>query len=206
MRLFNQNTGKFKISGSVIVCDGNSLTYGYLSTNPSTKSYPALLAADSAFSSATIYNKGVNAQTTLDMISDATSDIDPNRGSGVNILIAWEVGNDIYYNGSASGAVTNFWNYCDARRAKGWKVYVLNCPPRSQTTSFGDNPTAYQTKLTTANGLIASGWRSHADGFIDVASDSRFSGYSPTYYNADNVHYTDAGYQVIKDLVKSALI
>ena len=194
-------------SNAILVCDGNSLTYGTGSSNLSTKPFPALLDADSAFNGTTVYNFGVPAQTTAQMSSDAVSQVDSLYDSAKsNVVIAWEVGNDIFYNGNATTAVSTFWTYCDNRRSAGWRVVVITCPPRDQATDFGDNSAQYNVKLTDANALLRSQFTSHADGIIDLASDSRFSGYNLTYYDADKIHYTDAGYQVVKDLVKAKLL
>ncbi len=208
MKAFNsQNRKRVDYSSAVIVCDGNSLTFGFQSSDPPTKSYPALLDADAYFSTATIYNKGVSAQETQDMIDDAVTDVDAlYSGSVPSVLVAWEVGNDIYYNGSVNDAMTRFWSYCDSRRAAGWKVIVVNCPPRDQSTTFGDNSAQYNTKLTAANLRIKDEWYAHADGYVDIAGDSRFQGYNLTYYDADKIHYNDTGYAVVKDLIKSALL
>jgi GDSL-like Lipase/Acylhydrolase family len=208
IRNFHSNNKKrIDYTGAIIVCDGNSLTYGFQASNPATKSYPALLDADAYFSGATMYNKGVSAQETQDMIDDAVTDIDSlYSGSVPSVLVAWEVGNDIYYNGSVGDAIDRFWAYCDARRTAGWKVVVVNCPPRDQSTTFGDNSAQYNVKLAAANLRIKEEWISHADGYVDIAGDSRFQGYSLTYYDADKVHYNDTGYEVVKDLIKSALL
>jgi len=203
----NKNPSTISLTNAVLVCDGNSLTQGTGASNPATTSYPALLDADAAFSTVTTYNLGVAAQETQDMIDDAASQVDPLYNGAVdNILVAWEVGNDIFYNGSVSGALSRFWSYCDARRAVGFKVIVINCPPRDQSTDFGDNSAQFNTKLESANTQLAAEWMSHADGFVDLAGDSRFEGYNLTYYDADKIHYTDAGYQVVKDLVKAKIL
>lgn len=206
MRLFNKGGTKFTLTNAIIVCDGNSLTYGFQSSNPATKSYPAVLDDDADFNGMTIYNFGVSAQTTQDMIDDAVSQVDAvYSGSVTSLLIAWEVGNDIYFNGSVANAMTRFWQYCDARKAAGWKVYVVTCPPRDQSTPFGDNSSQFNVKLSAANDLIRSDFNGHADGLIDVAGDPRFLGYDLTYYNADKIHYTDAGYAVVAEIVKRAI-
>jgi hypothetical protein len=140
------------------------------------------------------------------MNSDAAAQVDPIFNSGASsIVIAWEVGNDIYYNGSVVNAMTRFWYYCDQRKAVGWKVIIINCPPRDQSTTFGDNSSQYNAKLVSANTEMYNDWRKHCDGLIDLAQDSRFQGYNFTYYDADKVHYTDAGYEVIADLVKKKI-
>lgn len=202
---FGIYTSKFNLSGAVIVCDGNSLTAGLFASS-SAQSYPGVLDADSDFNGVTFYNKGVSAQETQDMIDDATSDIDSLYTSGANsILIAWEIGNDIYYNGSVNGAMARFWSYCDSRRLKGWKVFVITCPPRDQSTDAGDNSAQYNAKLVEANTRLKLEWAAHANGLIDVAGDARFQGYNLTYYNADKAHYTDAGYAAVAELVKAVI-
>jgi lysophospholipase L1-like esterase len=208
MRIFNsQNKKKLSLENAVIVCDGNSLTQGTGASNPATTSYPARIDASAGFETATIYNLGVSGQTTQQMIDDAVGQVNPLYNASVsNVLIAWEVGNDLYYNGNVSAAMSRFWSYCDARRAVGFKVIVVTCPPRDQATTFGDNSAQYNTKLNEANALILSDYTSHADGVVDLASDSRFAGYNLTYYDADKVHFTDAGYQVIADLIKNRII
>jgi hypothetical protein len=206
MKLFNKSKTKFNLTNAIIVGDGNSLTYGYLSSNPTTKSYTAVLDADTDFNGCTFYNFGVSAQTTQDMIDDAVSQVDAvYSGSVTSILIAWEVGNDIYFNGSVSAAMTRFWSYCDSRKSAGWKVYVVTCTPRDQSTTFGDNSSQYNVKLADANAFIKSDYATHADGVIDLADDIRFQGYNLTYYNADKVHFTDAGYAAVAEIVKRAI-
>jgi lysophospholipase L1-like esterase len=202
IRTIISNRTRANITNAILVCDGNSLTYGTGSTNPTTKSYPGVLDADALFTTVTVYNLGISGQTTAQMSSDAVAQVDSLFNSGVtSIVVAWEVGNDLYYNGSVNDAITRFWAYCDARKAVGFKVIIINCPPRDQGTDFGDNSAQYNAKLVSANALLAD-YGSHADGLIDLAQDSRFQGYNLTYYDADKVHFTDAGYQVIADLVK----
>jgi len=144
------------LTDAVIVCDGNSLTAGGYG---GTYTYPQLLSQQSGFETADFYNFGVSGQQTSQMSSDAASQIDVLiNGSVENILIAWEVGNDIYYNGDATAAYTRFRDYCLARQAAGWRVIVLTCPARTQTTVFGDNPSQYETKLQAANTLLLANW------------------------------------------------
>lgn len=197
------------LTNAVIIGDGNSLTYGYLASNPATKNYISQLALLSPFVSngSSFSNFGVTAQTTQNMIDDAVSQIDPLfNGSVTNILCGWEGGNDIYFNGDASAAHTRYVAYMQARQAAGFYTLAFTCPPRDQSTTFGDNSAQFNTKLDTFNSLVRANWASYADALVDVAADSRFSGYNLTYYNADKVHYTDTGYGVVADLVKTAIL
>ena len=201
-----QGSIPINLAGAVVVCDGNSLTYGQGASNPATTSYPAVLDGLTGFGTATIYNLGISAQETQDMIDDAAAQVDPLfNGSVKNILVAWEVGNDIYYNGSVANSITRFWQYCDARRAAGFIVVVVNCPPRDNSTPAGDNPTQYNIKLSQANAALAAEYKSHASALVDLAADSRFVGYNLTYYDADKIHYTDAGYAAVAELVAAKI-
>lgn len=189
-----------------IVCDGNSLTYGYQSSNPATKSYPAVLATLSPWASngATITNKGVSGQTTADMSADATMDIDPLYSSSVaSVLVAWEIGNDLYFNGDTAAAYSRFVSYCTARRAVGWKVVVITVPYRDHSvvnggvSPAGDNDATYNLKRDSINVRLRANWPTFADAIYDLAADANFSSYNTTYFNADHVHYTDVGYAYI---------
>lgn len=182
------------LTDAVIVCDGNSLTAGGYG---GTYNYPQLLGQQTGFESVDFYNFGVSGQQTSQMASDAVAQIDILINPSVeNILIAWEVGNDIYYQGDATAAYNRFRDYCLARQEAGWRVIVLTCPARTQTTAFGDNPSQYETKLQAANTLLLSNWASFSDGIIDLRQYTPLQTTSAPYYNADQVHLTQTGYQV----------
>jgi len=182
------------LADAVIVCDGNSLTQGGYG---GTYTYPQLLSQEVGFETADFYNYGVSGQQTSQMSSDAAAQIDVLiNGSVENILIAWEVGNDIYYNGDATAAYNNFRDYCLDRQAAGWRVIILTCPARTQTTVFGDNPSQYETKLQAANTLLLANWQDFADGIIDLRQYTPLQTTSAPYYNADQVHLTQTGYEI----------
>jgi lysophospholipase L1-like esterase len=191
-----------------IVFDGNSLTAGQGA--PSGSDYPAQLIAllgGLGITGIAHYNFGVGAQTTTAMASDAASQIDPLILGGVqNILFAWEIGNDIYFNGNTATAETNFQNYCLDRQAAGWRVIVLTLMPRNQTTSFGDNVSQFNTKLNNANTWLRANYTSFAEGIVDVAADSRLSDYTNTTYFFDGTHLTAAGYGVVAELALPVIL
>jgi lysophospholipase L1-like esterase len=201
-------------TSAVIVTDGNSLTAGYLASAPD-KAYPARLALIDPFAAdgATVTNKGIGGQTTQQMIDDATTDVDPLYNAGVkSVLVAWEMGNDLYFNADVSGAETRFASYCAARQAAGWKVVVCNLPARDHSVTNGgvspggDSDAAYNTKRLSLNTWLAANWATFADGFVDLAADAAFTTFNSTYFNADRVHLTDAGYQKVADLVAPVIV
>jgi len=193
-------TTNFLTENLNIVCDGNSLTQGQGGTP-----YPTYLSG--LVQNAVIQNFGVGGQTTSQMSSDAVTQIDTLIDiKKKNILVAWEIGNDIYFNGNVTTACNNFKSYCDARRAAGWqKIIVINCTPRGQSTSFGDTSIQFNQKLVDANSWLSSNYQTFADNLIDLASDVRFQGYSLSVYNSDLIHFNSNGYSIVADKVKAIL-
>ena len=184
-----------------IIADGNS----YVQGNGYTP-FPSIIAATSPFNSngAVFYNFGVGAQTTPQMITDQASQVlSLYDGAVNNILLVVEGGNDIYYNGSASGAITNLDTYCSAARSAGFYVIVSTCIRRDQTTSFGDNPSQYNTKLDSFNTLLAAS--TFYDGIIRPDLDAVFATYTSGGYDADHVHPNNTGQQKFADLFITAI-
>jgi lysophospholipase L1-like esterase len=201
--------GGFDLNNSRMVFDGNSLTAGQGSTGGLT--YPAqLITLLGGLGITGIYsqNLGVGGQTTENMASDASTQVDTLINSSVsNILFAWEIGNDIYFNGDVSAAQTAFQNYCTARRSAGWdKIIVIGLTPRNQSTSFGDDITAFNTKLQSADTWLKANYGTFADAFVDIRADSRLSDYTNGAYYVDGIHYTNAGYGVVAELAKNQLL
>ena len=197
-------------NNAVVVCDGNSLTQGFMSTNPPTKSYPAVLQKLFPFNvnSGVVTNKGVGGQTTQQMIDDAATDIDPlYNGSVKSILVAWECGNDLYFNGDATGAYNRFVEYCQDRQAAGWIVIAVTVPYRDHSVTdggvspAGDNDEVYNTKRLAINTNIVNNWETFANGLFDIAANSDFSSYNTTYFSSDRVHFNDSGYDLIAHLI-----
>lgn len=196
------------LNNAVIVFDGNSLTAGQGAS--AGMDYPnQMLDLLDGYGVTGIesHNVGVSAQTTSDMASDAASQVDTLINGGVeNILFAWEIGNDIYFNGDVSAAETRWTNYCNARKAAGWTVICINLMPRNQTSSFGDDVTTFNSKLSSANTWLAANYSSFSDALVDVRSDSRLNDYTNTTYFSDGTHLTNAGYGVVAELCLSVLL
>lgn len=194
------------LSGSVVFCHGNSLTEGIGGT-----AYPTQLGGLSGITGVVddIVKLGTDGGTTQDMSDEAPTNVDNwlPLSYTYHILIAWEIGNDIYDNGSVTDAQTRFAAYCNARKTAGWdRVIVLTMPPRNQTTLFGDNPAQFNTKLSEANTWLRANYDTFADELVDVAADSRLSDYTNTTYFSDGTHLTTAGYAVVAELVRNKLI
>lgn len=203
-------TQSLNLNNSVIVFDGNSHFYGY-PNNTLTESPPAIFSTLSPFSTngTTVYNKGINGQVTAAMTYDADTDIDPLYNSSVtSILIALEIENDIFFNGDPTAAYNNMVDYCNDRRAVGWKVLVCTNPFRNYgpTTPAGDDAATYSLKLDTAVALVRANWASFSDGIVDLRANSAFQSYSPTYYVADELHFTVTGNALIATLIRNKIL
>lgn len=197
------------LNNAVIVCDGNSLTFGFASTNPTIDSYPAVMQTLSPLSTngAVISNVGVTGQSTENMEDRAAANVDVLYNPSVNsLVVAWEGGNDIYAHGDVTFAYNNYVDYMLARMNVGFKTIAVTCPPRGQSSSFGDSEVVYNGKLQAFNSLLLANYKVFAIGIVDPATDSRFQGYSPDYYFSDLVHYTDLGYAAIAGLVRDVLV
>jgi len=193
----------------IVVCAGNSLTFGYLLPDPSLQSYPGLLGNSYAVNSlrVTVFNKGVNGITTQQMIVAGPSQIDPLLVPGVkNVCVAWEIGNDIWFNGTdGATAYNNFKTYCLARQAAGWQVVVMTVPPRNAVSAFGDSPAQYMAKVNQANALLRVGYQSFSSGLVDIAIIPELAVVNPVYYYPDNIHIRANGYVLIEGKVSNQL-
>lgn len=192
-----------KISGiGKIICDGNSLTaggYGGLS-------YPELLSRRfvSVKNAIPVVNIGVGGQQTSQMATDAPMQIDSQWvADKINVLIAWEIGNDIYYNNDVPAACIRFKNYCLARKAAALasgielKIISLTCIPRINVSDI---------LLEEANEWQRDNWQSYSDALCDLRSDSRLVSIDGTYYNVDNVHLLQNGNEIIVEQILNELL
>lgn len=195
--------GSLPVVGIVkIACDGNSLTAGHGASSgpvasPTTMSgtdYPADLNGllDARY---VVYNFGIPGQTTTDMASDVTSQVDVLFASAKKcILVAWEITNALVAGTTDFAAYEEFKAYCVARRAIGWKVITINVLTR--TAILGSYSTGdFEVVRLAINAKMAAEWPSFADKFVDVSA----LGVSLP----DGVHTNDAGYASIAAAVRT---
>ena len=200
-----------------IICDGNSLTFGATSTTVTGAllatgsgmtggDYPSQLYTFLGGSNFEIYNKGVSGQTTDQMISDVTTDIDIlySTNAASNIVIMWEATNHLYFEATAQQAIDSYKSYCLGRKAKGFKVGVLSCLPRSNTGT----PSDFESKRLQFNTLLRQQWKNFADILIDVGADIRIGlpmTENSSLYGGDFVHMSNSGYAIIAEKVAGAI-
>lgn len=186
-----------------IVCDGNSITYG-VGYGPG-PTWPEAMAAMAPWASmgagVQFYNFGVNSQTTQDMIADAATQIDPLYDpANINILIAWEIRNDVQ-NGmvgvTARQAIDHIKAYCLARKAVGWKVIVVDILHTAWQLQGHDPASEAQINgnYDLCNEILAAEWTDFADGYVHMLDDSRLADpYDLTVYY-EGVHPNGLGRQ-----------
>jgi lysophospholipase L1-like esterase len=185
-------------TAALLVCDGNSLTAGHGLTT--SESYPAQLSALIGAGWDT-RNVGVSAQTTQDMQSDAVAQIDAlYSGSRLkNVLVAWEITNDLYFGASAGDALTHFKDYCADRRVAGFTVVAVTVLPRSE----GGTPGGFEASRATVNAELRNlaNMGVYWDAVFDLAADGRLGDAGDeqdlTYYLNDDVHINAAGCEIL---------
>lgn len=193
---------------SVIVCDGNSLTYGYDLISDS--SYPTKLSQRSPYNSngSSVSNYGVSGQSTIDMLNDYSSQIAPLYNANQNsILIAWELTNDLYNTGNTDTVINRIVRYCEGGQATGFKVIVMTGIARkiTGTTTGGDNQSSFNSKMSTINTYLKTNFASFADEI--VALDETFTDFNDTgKYLADGVHLSGPGYTVVVNLIMEQIV
>lgn len=166
---------------SKILCDGNSITAG--------QSHATELATHEPFKSAQtqILNFGVSGQTTAQMLSDASSQVDPEIVPNKTIVIALEIGNHIFFGASAREAVDTFWEYCEGRRAAGAYVVACTLHTRWQATATLPSKAQYLAELDQANTLLRQEWRGRADALFDCRTVPECTVMSSRYF-PDYIH------------------
>jgi lysophospholipase L1-like esterase len=184
---------------AMVVCDGNSLTAGQGGTSYPTQ-LDALLGAGWA-----VTNKGISGQYIGHMITDryrSLNEIDAlfNPSATKNICVYFEGINDVQNGASGENSFQRHKQYGLRRKYKGWQTIVCTCPPAGITT--GTKETARQN----LNTLLRANWAEFADALVDLDADPAFDDPNDlTYYDADTIHWTTAGYAVVAGLVKDAI-
>ena len=207
-------TANSLVNGLVSVAfDGNSLTAGTNSTTgvqggstsdfSTSMSFPSQLIRSLTRNAYMAGNFGVSGQTTVQMSSDAATQIDIKFDAvhyRNNILVAWEITND-YCNAGVTKEVaySDFVTYCTNRRAAGWRVVVLNVINR--TTNLNTRTAAdFAAAQTYWNGRLATEFTTFADALVDVNALNL-----QTTANWDGTHPSDPGYALVAAAIKTAI-
>lgn len=180
---------------SRILCSGDSLTGGCYASSPE-GSYPSQLRAMIGNVDVITGPVGVNSST---LVAGETYTVSVDSRYPNEILVVWIGHNDLYIGTSPATVLSNITNYCQTAKAMGFKVIVLPVIPSTYIT--GTNEANRQT----LNGLMASGYSSFADVFVDLNTDSRLETPTDKTYFHDGTHLTNAGYGIVASIVYSAI-
>lgn len=166
----------------------------------------------------TALNYSVGGQTMATMATDAATQIDPlYYPPQRQVVIAWGGTNDLYFGASAATTYARIVAYATARKAAGWRVILLTILPRSNSGTPAGFEVARQAvnaslladfPAATGEAGITTG-AAYADYLVHVGGDSMIGDagdeLNTTYY-LDKVHLTSAGYAIVADYVKKAIL
>ena len=197
----------------VIVCDGDSLTYGEVATSiTDADSYPGQMAALLDVP-CRIINLGYSGQTSAQAHADFAAQGQKYRAKqALNIAVLWYGSNDLGGNGgsiSAASLHSNMTTLVSDYRSAGYdKIIVLTVLPRTYAGDPGD----YETKRQDYRALVVPGLGGDscgADAVVDIAAKTTIGDSgdqnNTTYYNADTVHLKTAGYAIVAQAVADVI-
>lgn len=179
---------------SQTIADGGALSIQY-------PEQMALLYTDNRMISVTnVAISGTTLQQMIDRSANVEAEYDTRKAP--NIVLLWGGTNDmargVNSDFSGSGAYARLVSYVQSRQANGWKVVGIKCLPRQDVGT----PAGYETQRAIFNG---SDW-TICNAVADIAADVRLQDpTNTTYFNADTVHLTAAGYAIVAALVKVAI-
>lgn len=197
--------GAFNDALRMFVCHGDSLSLGFNLSDLS-QNYPSQIIATAPFQTqwATV-NGGLAGQTVPQMITSALTVVDPifEPGRVENVVCIWGGTNDIISGAAAATVFANLQTYVNARRAVGWKVVILTCIDR--TTINETTRAAYNALITSTYGGGAVAGVAVADVASNANIGANGANTNLTYFMADGIHLTAAGYAIVAPLVSSAI-
>lgn len=186
----------------LVHCGGDSLTLGQNST--AGNEYPTLLVP-LLTGGATTWNKwnnGNGGATISGMETTAQTFTDPFQNMYArSVVVGWAGTNDIAAGTLGATAAAALATWCSARRtALADKIVILDCIARGPLTA------PQQTERLAFNAALAANGAPTWDALVKVSLDARLSNSADlTYFSADGIHLTDAGYAVVAGLVAPAV-
>lgn len=145
----------------------------------------------------------VSGQTAAQCLADAATEIDP-LAPALCILLAGV--NDALAGSNAAAIYASLLSYAQGRIAAGHRVAICTELPATSTAA---NNVTWNTTRATLNTSIRNGAAANGYTVIDLAADATIGGNAAsdntTYYNADKLHLTTAGYAIVAGVVATAL-
>lgn len=205
-RVIQYLSTRYAVAGSnaptrQFIFDGDSLTNGAISSPVDSMAYPDQIALAGTYKTS---NLGTSAQTITLMIADAATQVDPLRDTTMvkDVVIAWGGTNDMTnVPSNPTAAFNSLKSYCQARKTAGFKVIVLTCLPRGAVAQFETDRISFNSQIRADTSFYDAIADVGANATIGVAGSQT----NATYYNADQLHLTSAGYLIVAGLVQTAI-
>jgi hypothetical protein len=179
---------RLDLNATDLILDGNSLVEN-MANSGNAIAYATLGGINRAKQ-----NFGVGGQTTLNMLTDAVSQIDSQYVAN-KVLIVWEIRNHLVSGVDLPTALSTLSQYCLGRRSAGYRVLVIGCIPTTRTPP--DLSPSFNLLLSEANRLIRRDWRNYCDGFVDVEAIAGLQNPADTSTYSDGIHLNAAGYSLL---------
>ena len=180
--------------------DGNSIFWGYQCTHP--WNYYLTLPATRAIQG----NYAVSGETSEWLASSGHFPaFAAMPRSQRRVYICMEIANSIYHVPDNDVAAFNAYRQlCLQHRAIGERVIAVT-PTQFNFAASSWGQTQGQAYLTSAASMIRNGWPSFADDFVDLYNATGF-GYASSYFQADYMHWNDAGQAAAAPLLQPAIV
>ena len=198
--LNNRNSKTTNLTNAHFTFDGNSITsFGY-PTN-----VIALLPTGLGI---TMTNLGVSGQQSSDLITrQAATDASFRASASHNILVVCEILNSLQLGKTPRQAVDDYWTYCDARVAFGWKVVGWTGLPFSWIPNNNVTRKQVPVQLLEANILVRKEWKLHLHKLVDSRKIPQWDVQEapPTVGFVDGVHPDATGKDLMAMRLSAAL-
>jgi hypothetical protein len=138
-----------------------------------------------------VFDYSQGGKTTSQIVTEFPTRIAPFFKRG-DIYIFWDTINDLNVGRTVAQTIVSTKAAAELAIAQGYRVYTLNC------ININNAPVEASRLLYNAQIVLETPF---CDGIIDIASISVLNAANsfsnPTFYNADGVHLTTAGYNLI---------
>lgn len=178
---------------AVVVWDGGSIVAGHGADTG--YEYPVQTLALVPRACQSFVSSAPSARI-ADMLADAPAEVDARYDpyADLNVCLVLAGGGDFRRDASAASIYSSLRDYCQQRRAAGFRVVVLSVLPSNRPETFEATRLAY-------NAMVRATWREFADGLADLAGDSRIGDLGDEsdrqFYLSDQLHLTNAGNAVM---------
>jgi len=185
----------------VVVWDGGSIIAGHLADPGYEFSAQTLALVPRVCDS---YVSATGGAKIADMIAEGPTEVDARyeKHADLDLCVVQAGGGDFRLGRSAAYVYGSVRTYCEARRAAGFRVLVVTTLPAADPPTFEATRLAYDA-------MLRDGWSAFADGLVDIAADPRIGDtgdeFDAQFYQADQLHLTDAGYGVMASVAAPVL-